>query len=163
VVDAPCLLTTRLKRAVPYDTIAVFSAGSRVLTPKFTCGEDARLFASLEVPLDVGLSGWVAENRKPVANGNPAVEAGYDGGRLQSALSIPLEAGDQLIGVVTLYRFGLNAFSAEDLQLMLATSSVFVAALANATQVRVPVSTRKRDFVPHPAFALQQASQPLLN
>ena len=24
-----------------------------------------------------GLSGWVAENRKPILNGNPSVEPGY--------------------------------------------------------------------------------------
>jgi putative nucleotidyltransferase with HDIG domain len=157
------LLATRLKRAVPYDTIAVFAAANRVLTPKFTCGEDAGVFASLEIPLDVGLTGWVGENRKPIANGNPAVEPGYGPGRLHSALSIPLEAGNELIGVLTLYRFGVNAFSAEDLQLMLAASSVFGAALANATQMRVPVTPRRRDFQPQPAFALQATAQALLN
>ena len=43
-----------------------------------------------------GLSGWVAENRKPILNGNPSVEPGYlaDPAKfstLRSALAVPLE------------------------------------------------------------------------
>ena len=40
-------------------------------------GDDFRLFSSLEIPVGQGLSGWVAENRKPILNGNPSVEPGY--------------------------------------------------------------------------------------
>ena len=40
-------------------------------------GENFRLFTSLEIPFGRGLSGWVAEQRKPILNGNPSVEPGY--------------------------------------------------------------------------------------
>ena len=40
-------------------------------------GENFRLFSSLEIPFGEGLSGWVAENRKAILNGNPSVESGY--------------------------------------------------------------------------------------
>ena len=41
------------------------------LMPEYVNGENFRLFSSLEIPLGQGLSGWVAENRKPIINGNP--------------------------------------------------------------------------------------------
>jgi putative nucleotidyltransferase with HDIG domain len=150
------LLATRLKRIIPYGTIVVFSAHNRILTPKFISGEDSAIFAAMEIPFDQGLSGWVAENRKPIANGNPAVECGYHGDRLQSALSVPLEAADQLRGALTLYRTVPNAFRAEDLHMMMAASIIFATALANTAQTKTPVITRK---LAQPAFQ----PQPLLN
>jgi putative nucleotidyltransferase with HDIG domain len=143
VEEILALLATRLKRMIAYDTIVVFSAHSRVLTPKYVCGEDAAIFAAMEIPLDHGLSGWVAENRKPIANGNPAVESGYKGGRLQSALSVPLEAAGHLVGVLTLYCATPNAFRAEDLHMMMAAGIIFATTLANTSQAKTPAITRK--------------------
>jgi putative nucleotidyltransferase with HDIG domain len=151
------LLSTRLKRMVRYDTIAVFAAQSRVLTPKYTCGEDAGFFAALKIPLDHGLSGWVAENRQPIANGNPAVESGYDHARLQSALSVPLEAAGQLCGALTLYSTIPNSFRAEDLHLLMAVGPIFASVLANTGQTKTPVAPRK--VLATPAFQ----PRPLLN
>ena len=37
-------------------------------------GENYSLFAALRIPMRSGVSGWVADTRKPVVNGNPAVE-----------------------------------------------------------------------------------------
>jgi putative nucleotidyltransferase with HDIG domain len=161
-----CLLATRLKRMVSYDTIAIFSTQNRVLIPRFTSGEDAAVFAAMEIPLERGLTGWVAENRKPIANGNPAVESGYNRDRLRSALSVPLESGDLLVGALTLYSMSINAFSAEDLHLMMAASSIFAAALAGTAirggQIKTPVPARKSDFLATPAFSLQPGPQPLI-
>jgi putative nucleotidyltransferase with HDIG domain len=154
------LLATRLKRMVPYDTIAVFAANSRVLTPKFVCGEDASAFAVMVIPYGEGLSGWVCENRKPIANGNPGVEPGYGGGRLYSALSVPLEAGDRLVGALTLYSRSPNAFRAEDLHMMMAASTLFAIALANMAQTKIPAATRK---LAPPVFTQQPEQQLLLN
>jgi putative nucleotidyltransferase with HDIG domain len=155
VEETLALLSTRLNRIVRFDAIVVFSAQNRTLTPKFVSGEDSSALARLEIPLDQGLSGWVAENRKPIANGNPAVEPGYNSGRLCSALSVPLESGDRLVGAVTLYRTAANTFRAEDLQMMLAINTVFATALSP--------KIRKNDFLAVPAFAIPQSPQPLLN
>jgi putative methionine-R-sulfoxide reductase with GAF domain len=120
----------------------------------------------MEIPLERGLTGWVAENRKPIANGNPAVESGYNRDRLRSALSVPLESGDLLVGALTLYSMSINAFSAEDLHLMMAASSIFAAALAGTAirggQIKTPVPARKSDFLATPAFSLQPGPQPLI-
>jgi putative nucleotidyltransferase with HDIG domain len=154
VEETLALLATRLKRVVRFDAIVIFSKQNRILTPKYVSGEDAEILAKLEIPLDQGLSGWVAENRKPIANGNPAVEPGYFSGRLCSALSVPLEFNDRLNGVLTLYRTPANAFRAEDLQTMLAVSNVFAVAVSSRE--------KKPEFAGYPAFALPQSQQTVM-
>jgi putative nucleotidyltransferase with HDIG domain len=154
VEETLALLATRLKRVVRFDAIVIFSKQNRILTPKYVSGEDAEILAKLEIPLDQGLSGWVAENRKPIANGNPAVEPGYFSGRLCSALSVPLESNDRLNGVLTLYRTPANAFRAEDLQTMLAVSNVFAVAVSSRE--------KKPEFAGYPAFALPQSQQAVM-
>jgi putative methionine-R-sulfoxide reductase with GAF domain len=66
-----------------------------VLRPKYVTGDHSRLFSVLEIQFGQGVSGWVAENRKAVINGNPAVEPGYFSDEpnftpMRSALSVPL-------------------------------------------------------------------------
>ncbi len=65
-----------------------------ILKALYTSGLTSQIFASLEIPVGQGLSGWVVENGKAIVNGNPAVEPGYAEasgqlGALNSALSIP--------------------------------------------------------------------------
>jgi putative nucleotidyltransferase with HDIG domain len=160
VEETLAILATRLKRMVPYDSIAVFAAHNRTLVPKFVCGEDASALAAMEIPFGHGLSGWVVENRKPIANGNPAVEPGYNGRGLRAALSVPLEAGDRLHGALTLYAATPDAFRAEDLHMMMAASTLFAIALANTAQTKMPVAAKK---TAPPAYPLQPSPQLLLN
>ncbi len=71
------LLAMRLKRMIHYDSLAIYVLRGDKLRAEYVDGENFRLFSSLEIPLGQGLSGWVAENRKPIINGNPSVKAGY--------------------------------------------------------------------------------------
>jgi putative nucleotidyltransferase with HDIG domain len=114
------VLRESLRNRVPYDVMALYRCRGDRLIPESLDGEGYRLFASLEIPLGTGLSGWVAENRKPIINGNPAVEPGYLNdpakfGILHSALSVPLESQGQVAGVLSLYSMGRDAFSPEHL------------------------------------------------
>ena len=77
VDDTLSLLAARLKRMIPYDTVAIYVRQEQRLIPQFVSGKEFRLFSSLEIPKGQGLSGWVAENRRPIVNGNPSVEPGY--------------------------------------------------------------------------------------
>ena len=71
------LMAVRLKKLVPFDTLAVFVKRDYHLAAEFVTGENVRVFEALQIPVGEGLCGWVAENRKPIVNGNPAVEPGY--------------------------------------------------------------------------------------
>jgi len=124
--DVLSILAARLKQLVPYDCLAVYVREKSVLKARFTSGLTSQIFASLEIPVGQGLSGWVVENGKAIINGNPAVEPGYAEasgqlGALNSALSIPLGDGvDQLSGALTLYRTEKDAYNADHLRVLLA-------------------------------------------
>ena len=70
-------LAEQLKRLVPFDAIAVYVLRDQCLVPAYAAGANFPVFASLRIPLSVGLSGWVGHNRKPILNGNPTMEPGY--------------------------------------------------------------------------------------
>jgi len=123
-----------LRSLVPYDFMAVYLCRGDRLIPENSDGEDYRQFASVEIPIGVGLSGWVAENRKPSMNGNPAVEPGYlnDPARfsvLRSALAVPLEVREQIVGVLSLYSKESDAFSPEHLARLLSIGAALAHAL----------------------------------
>src|SRR3984885_6263420 len=73
------LLSMRLRRLIPYDSIAVFVNRNGWLLPELVSGENFRMLSSLKIRVGEGLCGWVAENCKPIVNGNPQGEAGYVG------------------------------------------------------------------------------------
>lgn len=124
--DILSILAERLKQLVPYDCLAVYVRERSMLRARYTSGSTSQRFASLEIPVGQGLSGWVVENGKAIVNGNPAVEPGYveassQLGALNSALSIPLGDGvDQVSGALTLYRTEKDAYSADHLRVLLA-------------------------------------------
>jgi len=124
VQDVLSILAARLKQLVPYDCMAIYVREKSVLRARYASGVSSHVFASLEIPVGQGVSGWVVENGKAIVNGNPSVEPGYaeasgQVGALNSALSIPLGDGvDQLSGALTMYHRDKDAFGADHLRLL---------------------------------------------
>ena len=146
------VVAARLKKIVPYDAIAIYVRMDRKLVPRYVNGEDFRLFSSLEIPVGEGLSGWVAENRRPILNGNPSVETGYlsDPAKystLRSALAVPLEGLNGAIGVMTLYRADSDAFCRDHLRILLAISSKVSLAVENALIFRQVEDSATTDYL----------------
>ena len=146
------VVAARLKRMIPYDAIAVYVVSDGVLKPQYVNGEDFRLFSSLEIPVGQGLSGWVAENRKPILNGNPSVEPGYlnDPGKfslLRSAVAVPLDGLNGTVGVLTLYRSAKDAFSKDNLRILLAISSKVSLSIENALKFRQAEDSATTDYL----------------
>ncbi|MEX2264864.1 MAG: HD domain-containing phosphohydrolase [Bryobacteraceae bacterium] len=131
------LVAARVKTLVPYDAIAVYIRENDCLKPKYVNGENFKLFSSLEIPVGQGLSGWVAQNKKPIMNGNPSVEPGYLNdptkfSTLRSALAVPLEGIGGVIGVLSLYCVEKDAFSRDHLRVLLAVNYKVSLAIENA-------------------------------
>ena len=115
-------------------------------------GDDFRLFSSLAIPVGQGLSGWVADNRKSIINGNPSVEPAYlnDPTKfsiLRSALAVPLNGLNGVVGVLTLYRADKDAFSKDNLRVLLALSSKVSLAIENALKYRQAESCATTDYL----------------
>jgi diguanylate cyclase (GGDEF)-like protein/putative nucleotidyltransferase with HDIG domain len=146
------VVAKRLRRMIPYDAIVIYILRDGVLVPQFVYGEDFRLFSSLEIPMGQGLSGWVAENRKPILNGNPSVEPGYLNdptkfSLLRSALAVPLDGLTGTVGVLTLYRSGKDAFTRDNLRILLAVSSKISLSVENALKFRQAEDSATTDYL----------------
>jgi diguanylate cyclase (GGDEF)-like protein len=104
-------------------------------------GDNFHLFSSLEIPMGEGVSGWVAENKKPIINGNPSVEPGYLNdvskfSTLNSALAVPLEGLEGVVGVLTLYHAAKDAFTLDHLRILLAVTHKIALSIENALRYR---------------------------
>src|SRR5499425_394577 len=146
------VFSVKLKRLVPYDSVAIYVRRENILVPEHVSGDNFRLFASLRIPLGQGLSGWVAQNRKPIINGNPSVEPGYLNdptkfSTLRSALAIPLEGTSGIVGVLALYQSEPDAFTSDHLRILLAVTSKMALAIENALKYQQAESSATTDYL----------------
>jgi diguanylate cyclase (GGDEF)-like protein/putative nucleotidyltransferase with HDIG domain len=146
------VFSVKLKRLVPYDSIAIYVRHDGVLYPQHVSGDNFRLFESLRIPLGQGLSGWVAQNRKPIINGNPSVEPGYLNdptkfSTLRSALALPLEGLGGVVGVLALYQSEPDAFTTDHLRILLAVTSKMALAIENALKYQQAENSATTDFL----------------
>ena len=146
------LLAIRLKRMIPYDSLAIYVLRDDKLHPEYVNGENFRLFSSLEIPLGQGLSGWVAENRKPIINGNPSVEPGYLNDEtkfttMRSALSVPLIGLNGTVSVLTLYHNEKDGFTKDHLRILLAIAPKVSLSIENALKYQQAESSASTDYM----------------
>ena len=146
------VFSVKLKPMVPYDAIAIYILREHELAPEYVNGDNYRLFSSLRIPVGQGLSGWVAQNRKPIINGNPSVEPGYLNdptkfSTLRSALAVPLEGVAGVIGVLALYRSDRDAFTTDHLRILLAVSGKMALAIENALKYQQAENSATTDYL----------------
>ncbi|HTW67074.1 MAG TPA: diguanylate cyclase [Bryobacteraceae bacterium] len=146
------LLAMRLKRMIPYDSLAIYVLRDDRLRAEYVNGENFRLFSSLEIPLGQGLSGWVAEKRKPIVNGNPSVEPGYLDDEtkfttMRSALAVPLIGLNGTISVLTLYHTERDAFTNDHLRILLAIVPKLALSIENALRFQQAESSASTDYM----------------
>ena len=146
------VLSARLKRLVPYDTIAAYILRDGQLVPEFATGDNFRLFASLRIPAGSGVSGWVVQNRKPIVNGNPVAEPGYVSDAigftpLRSAIAVPLEGLQRTVGTLTLYHSSPDIYTSDHLRILLAISSKVALSVENALAFREAENSATTDYL----------------
>jgi len=146
------ILADGVSKVVPHQAIAIYLLRDKKLVPEFVSGENSRLFSALEIPFGQGLSGWVAQNRKPILNGNPSVEPGYLNdptkfSTLRSAVAVPLEGATGVLGVLALYGAAAESFSTDHLRVLLAISSKLGVAIENALKFRLAETSATTDFL----------------
>lgn len=146
------VMAARVKRMVPCDAMCIFVLKDRKLVPAFTTGESSQALSLLDVPVGEGLAGWVAENGRPILNGSPSVEPGFleasdHSMRLNSALAVPLQGLDGVAGVLSLYGVERDAFSRDQLRVLLAISSKIGASIDNAMKYEQARTSATTDFL----------------
>jgi diguanylate cyclase (GGDEF)-like protein/putative nucleotidyltransferase with HDIG domain len=145
------VLSMRLRKLIPYDSIAVFVNRNGWLLPELVSGENFRALSSLKIRMGEGLCGWVAENCKPIINGNPQVEEGYAAdpkiATLSSALVVPLQGLNGVVGVLAMYHSAQDAFTPDHLRILLAVASKVALSVENALKYQQAESSATTDFL----------------
>ncbi len=135
------VLSVRLKKMMPFDTMCIYVKKDAMLVPEYVNGDNFRLFSSLEIPVGQGLSGWVAENRKPIVNGNPSVEPGYLNDQskfstLRAAIAVPLEGANSVVGVLSLYHSERDVFTRDHLRILQSIAPQVSQSIENALKFK---------------------------
>jgi diguanylate cyclase (GGDEF)-like protein/putative nucleotidyltransferase with HDIG domain len=146
------VLSMRLRKLIHYDSIAVYVNRNGWLLPELVSGENFKVLSSLKIRVGEGLCGWVAENGKPIINGNPQVEAGYSAdpekyATLQSALAVPLQGLNGVVGVLAMYNSSPDAFTPDHLRILLAVASKVALSVENALKYQQAESSATTDFL----------------
>jgi diguanylate cyclase (GGDEF)-like protein len=146
------VLSMRLRKMIPYDSMAVFLLKDGRLLPELVSGDNFRQLSSLNISLGEGLCGWVAEKHKPIVNGNPEAEAGYVSDptkftTLRSILAVPLEGLNGVVGVLAMYGADRDAFSADHLRILLAVSSKIALSVENALKYQQAEDSATTDYL----------------
>jgi diguanylate cyclase (GGDEF)-like protein/putative nucleotidyltransferase with HDIG domain len=150
--DTLSVLSDGLKKLVPYDTIATFILRDGYLVPEFVSGDNFRTFASLRIPVGAGVSGWVAHNRNAIVNGNPEAEPGYvnepgQQHQLRSAISVPLQGMQGVVGALTLYHSQADSYTSDHLRILLAISPKVAHSVENALAYQAAESSATTDYL----------------
>jgi diguanylate cyclase (GGDEF)-like protein/putative nucleotidyltransferase with HDIG domain len=144
------VLTGRLERIVPHDCIVLYLLQGRALQVRHAGGSARPAWAGQPMAAGEGLAGWVVENRKPILNGNPSVEPGYDPQDrcvMRSAVSVPLEGINGIMGAMTMYSMEPDAFTKDHLRILLAISSKIALSVENALKFLQAENSATTDYL----------------
>lgn len=145
-------LARRFRRQIPYDTMVLFLEKNGRLEASFIEGENYSLFSGLSMAKGEGLSGAVAAQRRPVLNVDPAPEPAVArsperASRLRSALAVPLDGPNGVLGTLTFYSERREAFAPSHLSLLLAIAPKLAVTVENSIRFREAENQATFDFL----------------
>ncbi len=143
-------LGVRLSQVIAHHAIAVYIRVQGNLVAEYASGDGVRFLSALKVPVGEGLIGWTVQHEKPIVNGNPAVEHGFQEegiNRLRSAIAVPLRGAKDVVGALALYHTEKDAFTKEDLRILLAISLNLGMVIENALMYRQAEVSAATDYL----------------
>jgi diguanylate cyclase (GGDEF)-like protein len=145
-------LARNLRKAIPFSTMVLYMMRDRRLEAAFIEGDNYALFKGLELQLGRGATGRAVQERKPLINVDPN-EDGFGGhhpekaARLHSALCVPLDGADGVIGAITFYSEERDNFATQHLSLLLAIAPKVAVTVQNALRYSKAETQATYDFL----------------
>jgi len=124
ISDTMALISSKLSKLVPWSGCALFlhHAESGTLKCRFAAGVDAVRLLNTTLAAGAWLSGWVANDRRMLINGDPRVTFSAAGivmdPSLKSAIVCPLHFNDTFIGCLALYHVEANHYHEDHRRLL---------------------------------------------
>jgi diguanylate cyclase (GGDEF)-like protein/putative nucleotidyltransferase with HDIG domain len=124
VEDTMALISSKLAKLVPWSgcSLYLYQAETDTLRCRFAAGIDTPRLLSTTLKAGNGLSGWVANNRRMLINGDPRVTFAAAGlpmeTALRSAIVCPLHYNDTFIGCLALYHTDANHYGEDHRRLL---------------------------------------------
>ena len=124
VADTMALISSKLSNLVPFSCCALFLHNEELetLRCRFATGIDAEVIQQISVKSGLGLTGWVARNRRTLVNARPSADleaAGISGTTsLQSALVCPLVFNERFIGTLSVYHIDAGCYTDDHRRLL---------------------------------------------
>jgi diguanylate cyclase (GGDEF)-like protein/putative nucleotidyltransferase with HDIG domain len=124
VEDTMALISSKLAKLVPWSgcSLYVYQPETDTLRCRFAAGIDAPRLLNTTLKVGDGLSGWVANNRRMLINGDPRVTFAAAGipaeTSLKSAIVCPLHLNDTFIGCLAMYHTDANHYREDHRRLL---------------------------------------------
>jgi len=124
VADTMALISSKLSNLVPFSCCALFLHNEEMenLRCRFATGIDAEIIQQISVKSGMGLTGWVARNRRTLVNARPSADLEAAGiaatTSLQSALVCPLVFNERFIGTLSVYHIDAGCFTDDHRRLL---------------------------------------------
>ena len=105
-------------------SLYLLTARGRELKLTATNGLNERMVGKVVMPVGDGITGWVAESRRPAVVPDVSKEphwkwvAGLDEDRFHSMLSVPIESGPRLVGVLNVQSAEQRDFNSGDIDFL---------------------------------------------
>jgi diguanylate cyclase (GGDEF)-like protein len=151
LADVGDVISKHLRRVVPASTCAfyIFDPDLDELVVTYATGENSSHLMGFRIPRGERLTGWVAANKQTIVNSDPVLDLGDIARsikpRLHSCLSTPLLAGDQLIGVLTVYSTNPEAFTEDHRRIIEVVARQVSSTVKHALEFEKRRSTHFRD------------------
>ncbi|MEO8522384.1 MAG: GAF domain-containing protein, partial [Acidobacteriota bacterium] len=154
LADVGALTWMMLRQVVPATAMALFThdeTGDAVVA-EYAVGAHAAAIHGTRVVLGDGIAGWAAANRRFVLNADPAIDIGMAAAHaapaLRASLTVPLLHEGALVGVVSLYAQGTDAFSADHARLLALLSPSLAMSVAVLPQDRAWTAAKPEPLRP---------------
>ncbi len=138
VEDIVAILGNRLSKLVPFTTCAIslFDPARSEFEVVHAMGLHSEKFLKRRQPTEVGITGWVITNRRPMMNTNPALDLGFLGpyaaSEYKGIMVFPLVKNQEPLGAIALYSTEIETYGAEYIHLMESISQPASDAVYNA-------------------------------